>query len=177
MIRTFHWTPTNAGTLFLISCTPGILLSYVIGWSIDRLGSLYLAASGLSVAGACHLSQRLVHSNTIRDKVMLTTFFTTGNIAMLFVQITMSVEVGLAAQQIDDSLKGQGGRMVGKAYALYMMVQSFGQLLGPVTGGAMMETVGWAGMTTLLGALFLVALPCVLLFTGGGVAAWRSKAS
>lgn len=106
---------------------------------------------------------------------MLTTFFTTGNIAMLFVQITMSVEVGLAAQQIDDSLKGQGGRMVGKGYALYMMVQSFGQLLGPVIGGAMMETVGWAGMTTLLGALFLVALPCVLLFTGGGVAAWLSK--
>ena len=173
----FHWTPTDAGLLFLISCTPGILLSYVIGSSIDRSGSLYPATFGLSIAGACHLCQRLVRSNAALDKVLLTVFFTTGNISMLFVQITMSCEIGFAAQQIDISLNGQGGRMIGQGYALYMMIQSFGQLLGPVIGGTMIVMFGWAGMTTLLGIMFLAALPCVLLCTGGGMATWRNKAS
>lgn len=146
-----------------------------MGKSIDRSGSLYPAAFGVFVAGVCHFSQRLVHDDTTLAKVLLTTFFTTCNIAMLFVQITMSVEVGLAAEEIGKSLKGQGGKMVGQAYALYMMVQSSGALLGPIIGGAMIETTGWAGMTTLLGSLCLVALPCVLLCTGGGISLWRGK--
>lgn len=174
-MRKFDWTASNAGTMLLIGVTPGILLSYMMGSSIDRSGSLLPAAFGISVGGACHFLQRLVQYSAIQDKVLLTVFFTTCNVAMLFVQITMSAEVGLAAQEIGDRLGSQNGRLVGQAYGLYMMVQSFGQLLGPIIGGAMIEATGWAGMTTLLGSFCFAVLPGVLLYTGGGIAAWREK--
>lgn len=172
-MRLFDWTPTKTGLLFLATCTPGIILGYIVGRSIDRSGSLLPAAGGITVAATCLIMQRVVHENSLRDQIILIALFTASNISMLFVNITMSAEIGLAAQEVDDETGGGG--MVGKAYALNMMACSGGQLLGPLIGGLMVEKTGWAGMTLLLGALCVAALPGILFFAGGGIIALRRK--
>lgn len=94
---------------------------------------------------------------------------------MLFVQIIMSAEIGLTAQEVDDESEDGASSTVGMAYALFMMACSAGQLLGPILGGFMIEKTGWSGMTTMQGILCAVALPAILSFTGGGLKAWRNK--
>ncbi|KAI9698127.1 MAG: hypothetical protein M1836_004129 [Candelina mexicana] len=173
VMRLFDWTPTKTGILFLATCTPGIILGYTVGKSIDRSGSLLPAAGGITIAATCLIAQRIVHENTLRDEIILVALFTASNISMLFVNITMSAEIGLVAQEVDEETGGGG--MVGKGYALNMMACSGGQLLGPLIGGFMVEKTGWAGMTLLLGALCLAALPGILLFAGGGIIALHRK--
>ena len=67
---TFHWNSLGAGLIFL----PLVIVSFigpVVGWASDKYGPRWLATAGFIINMPCLVLLRLVHENTMGQKVLL----------------------------------------------------------------------------------------------------------
>ncbi|OAT10315.1 MFS amine transporter, variant [Blastomyces gilchristii SLH14081] len=172
----FNWTPSGTGILFLIFSLP-CLFGVVIGKGADRWGSRIFGTSGFTLAGGPLILLRLVQHNTTGQQVLLGALLVLVGLAITVVQVITMTEISHAVDELEerDPVLFSGPSAMGQGYALYNMAFAAGQLLGPIIGGFVITSVGWAGMNLALGLIcFASAIP-MALFCGGTIASQKGK--
>lgn len=98
---------------------------------------------------------QVVRRNTVEDKVVLCVLLLLAGVASILQNVALMVMVNEVAEQVERDYPGifgeQGG--TGRAYGLYNVAWSGGQVVGPLVAGSLAELGGWALMVTVFGGL------------------------
>lgn len=98
---------------------------------------------------------QIVKKNTTEHQVLLYIFLFLSGVASNLQNVGLMVVVNDVTEQMEKEHPGifgeQGG--TGKAYGLYNVAWSGGQVFGPLFAGYLVEQRGWATMVTVFGIL------------------------
>jgi MFS family permease len=134
------------------------------GYLSDRFGTRIVATIGFVLLTPSLICMRLVHSNTVEQKILLCVLlalfgiFNNGTSPCLFAE----------GQHVLDDMEEQNPGLFGKkgataqAFGLQQMAQFTGLALGPMLGGFIDGNFGWEVMTLWLG--ILSAITALLIF-------------
>lgn len=169
--HTFHWTSTGAGLIFLAIFIP-TLLGPIAGKLSDKYGPRWFATAGAIVACPALILLRLVHEDSVRQKILLCGLLVIIGACLVFMitptmaEITYAVEA--KTQRRPTGFFGKNGAFA-QAYSLFNMAWASGSMIGPLVGGLTNGERGWGTSTAILGAISVgTAIPAVL-WTGGSI--------
>lgn len=176
------WSSLGAGLIFLPLAIPAFF-SPVVGWACDRWGPLTrcFAASGFFFGVAPLVCLRFVEYNSLDQKILMCALLAlvgwclTSTLPPIMAEMTHVVDAEEAASP---GIFGPKGAYA-QAYALFNTAFALGCLIGPIWGGMIEETAGWATMTWTVGLLSGVSAIPVFLWAGGwiGSALWSKSDS
>lgn len=176
--NTFHWTSLGAGLIFL-PVSIGSFLGPIIGNLSDKHGPRWFATTGVVVACPCLALLRLVHENSIRQKVLLCGLLSvlgvclTSVIIPIMAEITYSVEA--KTRRRPAGFFGKHGAYA-QAYSLFNAGWAAGCMIGPLLGGLTSGANGWGTSTLVLGCIsILTAVPAVIWTSGSIFRKMRSS--
>lgn len=156
-MRTFNWTSTNAGLVFLAMSTPSLAGS-LFGKMVDKFGTRLVVSITCAIATLAMILFRLVQHDTTTDHVVLVcllaitgTTITTNSLAAM----TEVFQVVYDPEARESGTFGDAGP-ISQAYALFSMACAGGGLLGSVMGGSLVASAGWKTMSLVLGLLCAV---------------------
>lgn len=131
---------------------------------------------GFIIATPALVLLRLVSHDSIRQIVLLCVLLAFIGLAYSGVITPLLAEFAYAVDA-EERRRGEGcfgaGGAYAQAYGLFMMAYAGGMLVGPLWGGLVETSVGWATMTWTLGLLSAVSAVPAGLITGGYL--WQSK--
>ena len=176
MIRTFGWTTSGAGLIFLAINIPS-LLAPLLGKAIDRFGPRIPCTMGCIVMALGVILLRLVHENTKKQQILLVAILVLISFPQSFVNLASMAEIGNSIRAIEerspDDLGGHGG--LAQGYAFFNMAVAAAQLIGPLLAGLINDRFGWQVMTLSLGLVYLISAIPIALFVGGRITTERGK--
>ncbi|KND92866.1 putative MFS-type transporter C18.02 [Tolypocladium ophioglossoides CBS 100239] len=161
----FGWDSIGAGLIFFPFIIP-TFLGPVVGWMGDRYGPKWLTTFGFFFMTPFLVCMRFVSEDTMAHKVMLCgLLFGVGvgicfTIGPLMAEITWSAK---SARQVSDDQP----EPIALAYALYNVAFSGGALIGPLLGGFIRDSAGFATVGWVLGIMTFVTGVTQLLWIGG----------
>lgn len=166
-MKTFHWSPSGAGLIFLSLSLPSVAGFYA-GKSVDRFGARRPGQIAMSLSGLALFFLRFVQIDRLADKVLLV-----GLLAVLGLGITILQIIGMTEvfEVIGDSEAQTPGIFGDKSpmaqgYALFNMAFAAGQLFGPLLAGFLRVHAGWKGMTLTFGIICALATVPITIFSG-----------
>lgn len=196
---TFHWNSLGAGLIFL----PIVVVSFlgpVVGFYSDKYGPRWFATVGFIVACPFLILLRLVHKDSLDQKVLLCallaligvtlTLVSAWNRARLFcapqtytdqtaifqVLTPMMAEITYAVdaktRRHPPGFFGKNGAYA-QAYSLFNMAWAAGTLIGPLLAGMINQRAGWGVTTLILGIVSLVTAIPTAIWTGGSI--WKKR--
>ncbi|QSS49191.1 MFS amine transporter [Histoplasma capsulatum var. duboisii H88] len=176
VMHKFNWTPSGTGILFLIFSLP-CLFGVLIGKGADRWGSRVFGTFGFILAGPSLILLRLVQHNTTGQQIILGALLVLVGLAITVVQVITMTEISHAVDELEerDPVLFSGPGAMGQGYALYNMAFAAGQLLGPIIGGFVITSVGWAGMNLALGLICFASAVPMAIFCGGTITSQKGK--
>ncbi|POR37141.1 Putative MFS-type transporter C18.02 [Tolypocladium paradoxum] len=161
----FGWDSIGAGLVFLPYIIPTVL-GPIVGWMGDRYGPKWLTTFGFFFMTPFLVCMRFVSEDSMAHKVMLCgLLFGVGvgvsfTVGPLMAEITWSVRSG--KEQSDHQPEP-----IALAYALYNMAFSGGALMGPLLGGFIRDSAGFATVGSALAMMTSVTGVTQLLWMGG----------
>lgn len=169
--ETFHWNSIGAGLLFISLVVPSFA-SPVVGHYADKYGPRILATTGFLVCGPFYILLRLVHKDTMGQKVLLCALLTFIGFGLMLAFTPLMAEIAYA---VDAKSKRRPPGFFGKngayaqAFSLFNMAWAAGCFLGPLLSGLVNQAKGWGTTTLILGCIsFFTAAP-TLYWTGGSL--------
>lgn len=166
---TFRWNSVGAGLIFLTIFVP-CLLSPIIGSLSDKHGPRWFAVAGLVVVSPCLVLLRLVHQDSLSQKVLLCALLAVIGTCLVAVITPVMAEVTYA---IEAKTRNRPAGFFGKngayaqGYSLFNVAWAGGSMIGPLLGGLVQGAGGWPTSTMILGCIaFITAVPAAI-WTGG----------
>ncbi|KAJ6099800.1 hypothetical protein N7467_001335 [Penicillium canescens] len=167
VMKTFHWSPSGAGLIFLSLSLPSVAGFYA-GKSIDRFGARRPGQIAMSMSGLALFFLRFVQRESVADKALLS-----GSLAVVGLGITILQIIGMTEvfEVIGDSEAESPGIFgdrspMAQGYALFNMAFAAGQLFGPLLAGFLRVHAGWNGMTLIFGIICALAVVPITIFSG-----------
>ncbi|KAF1988644.1 MFS general substrate transporter [Aulographum hederae CBS 113979] len=172
----FGWDSIGAGLIFLTITIP-FVIGPVVGALSDKYGPRWLATAGFIMACPFLVLLRLVHENTVKQKVLLCALLAMiGTALNLTLPPTMAEVSYIVALKEEQSKKLNNGKSVfgdkgayAQAYALFNMAYAAGCVVGPIWAGMVNQTAGWGTMSWSLGALSAVTAVPTVIWCGGSI--------
>ncbi|OBT60591.1 hypothetical protein VE03_10001 [Pseudogymnoascus sp. 23342-1-I1] len=174
--RTFSWSPTGAGLIFLPILIPGFFAP-LFGAISDRHGPRWLAVSGFVLAIPCLVLLRFVDHNSTRQVVLLCALLAVLGTALAAVMPPLMAEITYIVEAKEVRSPGIFGAKgaYAQAYGLFVMAFAGGCLVGPIWAGFVDEKSGWGTMGWSLAVLCIGGAVPVLIWTGGLVTRNNAK--
>ncbi|KAI9715867.1 MAG: hypothetical protein M1812_005687 [Candelaria pacifica] len=166
--RTFGWSSTGAGLIFLPLVIPSFAAP-IIGWLSDKYGPRWLAVSGFLLALPFFTLLRLVTHDTIPQIVVLCVLIALIGFSVacvlppLMAEITYIVQ---AKEKENPGMFGSGGAYA-QAYGLFNCAYAGGCVVGPIWAGFVEDKAGWGTMAWSLGLLSALSAIPTMIWTGG----------
>ncbi|KAF2858100.1 MFS general substrate transporter [Piedraia hortae CBS 480.64] len=166
---TFHWNSLGAGLIFL----PLVATSFlgpIIGHWIDKKGPRLFATAGFLATCPFIILLRLVHHNTLHQKVLLCALLALIGLALTLIITPMMAEITYA---VDAKAKSRPAGFFGKngayaqGYSLFNMAFAGGCVFGPLLAGLVKSKAGWSVTTLMLGLVSAATVPSTVFWTGG----------
>ncbi|KAK2625777.1 hypothetical protein QTJ16_005089 [Diplocarpon rosae] len=174
--RTFNWTSTGAGLIFLAIMIPGFAAP-LVGWASDKYGPRWLTVSGFMLAIPFWVLLRLVTNDSLGQKVLLCALLFLIGITLCLVNPPLMAEITYVVEAKEREVPGRFGPTgaYAQAYGLFVTAFAAGTLIGPLWSGNVEESAGWGTMAWSMG-LFGVsaAIPCSI-WTGGLISEKNAK--
>ncbi|KAF4343632.1 major facilitator superfamily transporter [Fusarium beomiforme] len=142
----FSWDSVGAGLIFLPVILPSFL-GPVVGMIGDRYGPKWLASFGFLFTTPFVVCLRFVDENTIQDKTLLCGLLAGVGITTACIFGPLMAEITWSVQG-EDGTEGVG--QIAQAYGLYNMAYSGGSLVGPIMGGMVKDSAGWATSSSVI---------------------------
>ena len=168
---TFHWNSLGAGLIFL----PIVVVSFfgpVVGWLSDKHGPRLYAIAGYTLACPCLILLRLVHENSIGQKVLLCALLALVGTSLTLVITPMMAEITYAvAAKTAHHPPGHFGKngAYAQAYSLFNVAWAAGCMIGPLLAGLVNQAHGWGTATLILGLISLFTVVPTAIWTGGSI--------
>ena len=166
--RTFQWNSSGAGLIFLAVVIPSFI-SPIIGHLSDKYGPKWLSVAGYLLCTPPLILLRLVHYNSVQQKVLLAALLALVGGFCMFFEIPLWVEIICyieEKQKIHPGIYGKNGAY-GQAYGLANFFFAAGVMIGPLWAGFVYQQAGWGTMAWTLGLVSaLTAIPTAF-YTGG----------
>lgn len=174
--RTFSWSPTGAGLIFLPILIPGFFAP-LFGAISDRHGPRWLAVSGFLLAIPCLVLLRFVDHNSTRQVVLLCALLAVLGTALAAVMPPLMAEITYIVEAKEVRSPGIFGAKgaYAQAYGLFVMAFAGGCLVGPIWAGFVDERSGWGTMGWSLALLSFAGAVPVVIWTGGLVTRVNAK--
>ncbi|KAI4195794.1 MAG: hypothetical protein LQ350_006988 [Teloschistes chrysophthalmus] len=174
--RTFEWTASGAGTIFLTITCPS-LFGTVFGALADRYGSRLVSLVGLGLTTLNLGLMGLVKNNEILDKVLLCVFLVIAGVGLNLILAPLAADVFATVEALAISYPKTFGKTgaYAQAYALMTGALGLGTALGPILAGAMYENTNWPITVGFLAILCALPSVGVFFFTGGGYMGKRKE--
>jgi MFS family permease len=166
--RTFGWSSTGAGLIFLAPCIP-CFAAPLVGRMADKHGPRWLATTGFTTCLPCLVLLRLITYHALEQIVLLCVLLVLLGMSLMLTMGPLMAEIAYlveAKQKKNPGTFGTRGAYA-QAYGLYFCGFAGGALIGPIWAGFMEQRAGWGTMTWSLGLLGGVTALPVLIFTGG----------
>jgi Major Facilitator Superfamily len=166
--RVFNWDSTGAGLIFLAIIIP-TFLAPITGAVSDCYGPRWLTVIGFTIALPFWVCLRFVTENTIQHKVLLSALLVLIGVSLTFIISPLMAEITYVVDAKEKKNPGTFGKTgaYAQAYGLFVMSYASGTLVGPLWGGLVNTTAGWATMTWTLGLLSASGAIPALIWTGG----------
>lgn len=168
---TFNWDSLGAGLIFL----PIVIVSFLgplVGWACDRVGPRWFATAGFTACCPFLVLLRLVHDNTIQQKVLLCALLALFGLTQTVVLTPMMAEITYSvdakAQTRPPGFFGKNGAYA-QAYSLFNMAWAAGSMVGPLLAGLVNQRAGWGVTTMILGIVSIVTAIPAVIWTGGSL--------
>ena len=168
---TFHWDSLGAGLIFL----PIVVVSFigpVVGYLSDKHGPRWYAIAGYVLACPFLILLRLVHENTLQQKVLLCALLALIGICLTLVITPMMAEITYAvdakAARRAPGFFGKNGAYA-QAYSLFNVAWAAGCVIGPLLAGMVNQTQGWNSATLILGCISIFTAVPTAIWTGGSI--------
>lgn len=175
--NTFHWNSTGAGLIFL-PIVVATFLSPVVGWLSDKFGPRYFAIAGYVCACPCLILLRLVHDNTMGQKVLLCAllFLVGASLTLVITPIMAEITytVNDKAARHPPGHFGKNGAYA-QAYSLFNVAWAAGCMIGPLLAGLTTQAHGWSTATLILGCVSIFTAIPTAIWTGGSIFKKRRK--
>lgn len=174
--RTFSWSPTGAGLIFLPILIPGFFAP-LFGAISDRYGPRWLAVSGFLLAIPCLVLLRFVDHNSTKQVVLLCALLAILGTALAAVMPPLMAEITYIVEAKEVRSPGIFGAKgaYAQAYGLFVMAFAGGCLVGPIWAGFVDQKSGWGTMVWSLAVLCIGGAVPVLIWTGGLVTRNNAK--
>ena len=172
---TFHWNSTGAGLIFL-PLVVSSLIGPVVGWATDKYGPRWFATAGFVTACPFLILLRLVHEDTLHQKVLLCALLALIGLTLTLILTPMMAEITYAvdakARRHPPGYFGKNGAYA-QAYSLFNMAWAGGCLVGPLLAGLVNQHAGWGVTVLSLGILSVVTAIPTAIWTGGSI--WKKR--
>ncbi|PYH41613.1 MFS transporter [Aspergillus saccharolyticus JOP 1030-1] len=154
VMKTFDWGPMGIGLCFLPLFAPSFASPW-IGDAVDRLGALQVAFFGFLLDCPTFLLFQFVTENTVQHQFLLVVFLLLAGAASTLQMVALMVEVGRVTERYEQDYPGIFGQQGGtaRAYGLFNVAWSGGQVLGPLMAGLLVDQAGWATMVSTFGVM------------------------
>ncbi|KAK3629680.1 hypothetical protein LTR56_017886 [Elasticomyces elasticus] len=139
----FHWDAMGAGLIFV----PLLGTSYAgpfVGWLADCHGAGYLAAGGFGLAVPSLVCLRLVHQDTLAQKVLLVVLLLLTGIAFTLIITPMMADLTEGAAGADS---------LAQACGYFNIAWSLGCTTGPLVSGSTIKMLGFGNVCLVLAGL------------------------
>lgn len=168
---TFHWTSLGAGLSFLPIVVPAFL-GPIFGYLSDKHGPRWYATAGFALACPFLILLRLVHEDTLEQKVLLCALLALIGLCLTMMLTPMMAEITYAvdakAQRRPEGFFGKNGAYA-QAYSLFNMAWAGGCLVGPLLSGLVTQKQGWSVATLILGCVSIFTAVPTAVWTGGSI--------
>ena len=174
--RTFSWSPTGAGLIFIPVLLPGFLAP-LFGALSDRHGPRWLAVSGFLLSIPCLVLLRFVDHNSTRQVVLLCALLAILGTALAAVMPPLMAEITYIVEAKEVRTPGIFGKKgaYAQAYGLFVMAFAGGCLVGPIWAGFVDARSGWGTMGWSLAVLSFGGAVPVVVWTGGLITRVNAK--
>jgi len=166
--RTFHWTSTGAGLVFLAITVPGFAAP-LVGAISDKYGPRWLTVTGFVISIPFWVLLRLVNHDSMAQKVLFCALLALIGLSLCLVMGPLMAEITYVVEAKEKRNPGCFGPTgaYAQAYGLFVTAFAAGTMIGPLWSGYVLDSAGWGTMTWSLGVLSVAgAIPC-LIWTGG----------
>lgn len=158
--QTYHWAVLGAGLIFLGFYLPGIVVSPLCGYVMDRVRNSprVLCTLGFALAGPAFVLLGLAEGPGIGQQALLCVLLSLVGVGTGFSGPPLLKEVGAVVERAEREHPGAYGPKgaTARAYGVHNAAFAVGNLLGPVLAGAMKAAYGWGVMGWVFGAMSLV---------------------
>lgn len=168
--ETFGWSPTGAGLIFACLVVPS-LFSPFAGHIADLFGSRTITTIGFAGALPFWVLLRLVHHNSIRQKVLLCALLAIIGSCLTMVGAPLMAEIDHILTVEERERPGSLGKRgaAAQGFGLFNFAFACGCLIGPLWAGFVVESAGWGTMGWSLGLLNGVSAVVTFVWTGGRI--------
>jgi len=168
--KTFSWTSTGAGLIFICLVVPA-LCSPLVGIFSDKFGSRSVTTIGLLGAVPFWVLLRLVTHNAIDQKVLLCALLALIGFCMTLVMTPLMAEIDHAVTLEEKKKPGSLGKRgaAAQGFGLFNLAFALGTLIGPLWAGFVVQSGGWGTMGWSLGLLSGVCAITTFCWTGGRI--------
>ncbi|KAK7960809.1 MFS transporter [Apiospora saccharicola] len=155
--QTYHWAVLGAGLIFLGFYLPGIIVSPICGYIMDRVRNSprILCTLGFALAGPSFILLGLAEGPGISQQALLCVLLSLVGIGTGLSGPPLLKEVGTVVELAERENPGAYGPKgaTARAYGVHNAAFAIGNLLGPVLAGAMKAAYGWGVMGWVFGVM------------------------
>ncbi|KAI4182077.1 MAG: hypothetical protein L6R41_006214 [Letrouitia leprolyta] len=174
--RTFDWTSTGAGVIFLTITSPSLFGTF-FGALSDRYGSKIVCLTGLGCTTLNLALMAIVAHNTLLDKVLLCIFLVFVGIGLNLILppllADLFYEVDILSETHSDTF-GKGGAYA-QAYSLMCAALGAGTAFGPIWAGVFYQETNWPITMATMAVLTCLPAVGVYRYTGGSAKAEKQS--
>ena len=162
----FDFQSSQIAIVFLSNTLP-MLLSPISGRIVDKIGPLWPAIAGFSLAAPSMALLSFVQEPTQTCLLFLRVFFFMFGCGVSMAMPAMMAEISMTTDALEKEKPGIFGPRgaYSQAYGLSNAAFAVGTLAGPLYAGYIREWYGWTAMSLSLGGLSLFMVSLVMLFT------------
>lgn len=139
----FGWDAIGAGLIFLPFVLP-TLLGPLVGYVGDRRGPKWLVTFGFFLSTPFLVCLRFVQEDSMKDKVLLCVLLVGVGCGVTCTMGPLMAEISWAVMADRESTSTDERPPTALAYALYNVAYSSGTIIGPLLGGFVRDSAGWA---------------------------------
>lgn len=160
-MRTFNWSSTGAGLIFLSISIPSSA-AFVVGKLSDKMGTGIFGMGAFLLAAPPFFFMRYVTENTTAHILLLIGLLAVTGFAIVAIQVMSTTETFHIVSDIETRMPGSLGPFgaTAQAYAILNIAFAAGEFVGPLVGGSLKEGAGWGGMTLIFS---VTCVPMALL--------------